>query len=107
MRLLELEQIGQNVTGIECISADGWVMHPWFLFRGTDQMDDWYDGDDHPDHFKVIKPIAKGWTDDETAIQWLLDFHYATKKRITRGRPRILLMDNHGSHTTPEFGYLC
>ena len=23
--------IGQNITGIECISADGWVMHPWFL----------------------------------------------------------------------------
>lgn len=99
--------IGQNVTGIECISADGWVMHPWFLFCGSDQMDDWYDRDDYPDHFKVIKLITKGWSDDMTAIQWLLDFHYATKKRVTRGRPRVLLMDNHGSHGTPEFEYLC
>lgn len=26
-------RIGQNITGIEYISADGWVMHPWFLIR--------------------------------------------------------------------------
>ncbi|KAJ5971801.1 uncharacterized protein N7479_001719 [Penicillium vulpinum] len=38
-------RIGQNITGIECISADGWVMHPWFLIRGSEQMEDWYDGD--------------------------------------------------------------
>ena len=28
--------IGENITGIECISADGWVMHPWFLIRGSE-----------------------------------------------------------------------
>lgn len=29
--------IGQNSTGIECVSADGWYMHPWFLIRGVEQ----------------------------------------------------------------------
>ncbi|KAI3127953.1 transcriptional regulator family: Centromere protein B, DNA-binding region [Penicillium roqueforti] len=99
--------IGQNITGIECISADGWVMHPWFLMCGSEQMEDWFDGDNDPSNYRVIKPTAKGWTDDKTAIQWLLDFHYTTKKRVAKGRPRVLVMDNHGSHGTPEFEYLC
>lgn len=100
-------EIGQNITGIECISADGWVMHPWFLIRGVEQMDDWYDGDDSMNHYKIIKPTTKGWTDDLTAVQWLLDFHHTTKRRVTKGRPRVLVMDNHGSHGTPEFEHIC
>lgn len=99
--------IGENITGIECISADGWVMHPWFLIRGSEHMEDWYDGDDDPLGYRIIKPTANGWTDDRTAIQWLLSFHYATRKRVTKGRPRVLLMDNHGSHGTPEFEHIC
>jgi DNA-binding transcriptional MerR regulator len=82
-------------------------MHPWFLMRGSEQMEDWFDGDDDPTNYRVIKPTAKGWTDDTTAIQWLLDFHYATKKRVAKGRPRVLVMDNHGSHGTPEFEHIC
>lgn len=38
--------------------------------------------------------------DDETALQWLFSFHEATIGRVKKGRPRLLLMDNHGSHTT-------
>ena len=99
--------IGQNITGIECISADGWVMHPWFLIRGSEHMEDWFEDDDNIANYRVIKPTSKGWTDDTTAIQWLLDFHFVTKKRVTRGRPRVLIMDNHGSHRTPEFEHIC
>lgn len=104
---IETRGIGENITGIECISADGWVMHPWFLIRGSEQMEDWYDGDDDPSSYRIIKPTNKGWTDDKTAIQWLLDFHFTTKNRVTKGRPRVLLMDNHGSHGTPEFEHIC
>jgi hypothetical protein len=25
---------GENITAIECISADGWQMDPWFIFKG-------------------------------------------------------------------------
>lgn len=98
--------IGQNITGIECISADGWVMHPWFLIRGSEHMEDWFEDDDNIANYRVIKPTSKGWTDDTTAIQWLLDFHFVTKKRVTRGRPRVLIMDNHRSYGTPEFEHI-
>lgn len=83
------------------------VFHPWFLIRGSEQMEDWYDGDKDPSNYRVIKPTIKGWTDDKTAIQWLLDFHYTTRKRAAKHRPRVLLMDNHGSYRTPEFEHIC
>lgn len=70
-------------------------------------MEDWFEDDDNIANYRVIKPNSKGWTDDTTAIQWLLDFHFVTKKRVTRGRPRVLIMDNHGSYGTPEFEHIC
>lgn len=59
---------GQNITGIERICADGWVIHPWFLIRGSEHIEDWYDGDMNVEYYRVIKPTDKGWTDDETAL---------------------------------------
>jgi hypothetical protein len=55
-------------------------MHPWFLIRGSEQMEDWYD--ENPSNYRVIKSTSKGWTDDDIAIQWLTDFHHATRKRV-------------------------
>lgn len=98
---------GQNITGIECISADGWVMYPWFLVKGSEHMEDWYDLDSSANSFRIIKPTENGWTDDETAIQWFYSFHEATKKRVKNNRPRLLIMDNHGSHGTIEFLSIC
>jgi hypothetical protein len=36
------------------------VFHPWFLMCGSEQMEDWFDGDNDPSNYKVIKPTAKG-----------------------------------------------
>jgi hypothetical protein len=58
-------------------------MHPWFLMRGPERMEDWFDGDNGPTNYRAIKSTLKGWTENKTAIQWLLDFDYATKKQVT------------------------
>ena len=34
--------LAESITGIECIAADGWVMLPWFLVKGSRQMEEWY-----------------------------------------------------------------
>lgn len=44
-------------------------MYLWFLIYGSEQMEDWFDGDNDPSNYRVIKLTAKGWTDDKTAIQ--------------------------------------
>lgn len=91
----------ESITGIEYVSADGWVMLLWFLPKGTTHIEEWYTKIKIP-HFH-IKPTPNGWINDETANEWLCSFHEATIPLIKKGRPRLLLMDNHGSHTTLEF----
>jgi hypothetical protein len=99
---------GETITGIECIAADGWVMFPWFLVKGSVHMEDWYSNmSTSSSAYKVIHLTSSGWTDSETAYRWLCSFHEATKNRVRRGRPRLLLMDNHASHTTIEFLDFC
>ncbi|KAG0158450.1 hypothetical protein PDIDSM_5964 [Penicillium digitatum] len=66
----------ESITGIECISADGWLMLPWFLPKGNTHMEEWYENITTTD-FR-IKPTTNGWIDDETALQWLFSFHEAT-----------------------------
>ncbi|CRL28782.1 Homeodomain-like [Penicillium camemberti] len=31
----------ESITGIECIAADGWLMLPWFLPKGSLLMEEW------------------------------------------------------------------
>ncbi|KAJ5383817.1 hypothetical protein N7517_001728 [Penicillium concentricum] len=76
-------------------------MLPWFLPKGSLHIAEWYENITTPD-FR-IKPTPSGYTDDEIALQWLFSFHEATISRVQKGRPRLLLMDNHRSHTTIEF----
>lgn len=33
----------EPITGIECISIDGWLMLPWFLPKGNSHMEEWYE----------------------------------------------------------------
>ncbi|KAJ5375434.1 hypothetical protein N7517_007440 [Penicillium concentricum] len=39
--------------------------------------------------------------------QRLFSFHKATISRVQKGRPRLLLIDNHRSYTTIEFTQFC
>jgi hypothetical protein len=98
----------ETITGIKCIAADSWVMFPWFLVKGSVYMEDWYSSiSTASSAYKVIHLTSNGWTDSETAFRWLCSFHEATKNRVGYGRPRLLLMDNHASHTTIKFFDFC
>ena len=79
-------------------------MFPWFLVKGGVYMEDWYSS---PSAYKVIHLTSNSWTDSEAAYRWLYTFHKATKNRVRRGRPRLLLIDNHTSYITIEFFDFC
>ncbi|KAJ5790239.1 uncharacterized protein N7518_007250 [Penicillium psychrosexuale] len=97
--------LAESITGIECIAVDGWAMLPWFLVKGCRQIEEWYTNITIPDF--CIKPTPKGWIDNDTAFKWLCSFHEATKNRVQKDRPRVLLIDNHLSHTSLEFTTFC
>jgi hypothetical protein len=94
----------ENVTSIECISASGWLMTPWYLVKGI-QHQELYDALDIDDY--RIRTTPNGLTNNDVAIEWLCCFHEATKDLVAPDRPRLLLMDNHESHCTIDFMTFC
>ena len=54
----------------------------------------------------MFKASAQGWTTDQIGLQWIYHFDKSTKSK-TIGSKRLLILDNHGSHTTLEFTSFC
>jgi hypothetical protein len=44
--------IGELVSAIECIAADGFTVTPYFIFKGTYHLERWYDSD-IPDEYRI------------------------------------------------------
>ena len=51
----------------------------------------------------TIAVSEKGWTDDKLGLIWLQDIFEKHTAHRTRGNYRLLILDGHGSHGTPEF----
>ena len=59
--------VGETVTGVECIAADGWVMPPFFLFRGAYHLENWYrEQPDLPGSY-IIATSFTGWNNEVRA----------------------------------------
>jgi hypothetical protein len=54
----------------------------------------------------VIAVSDNGWTTDELGVEWNKHFNRCTASR-TSGAYRLLILDGHGSHVTPEFDQYC
>jgi len=86
---------------IECVSDDGFVVSTYMIFAGKMIMKEW--AKCFPDPQATIRVSDKGWTDNEIGVHWLRDtFDLYTKSRTT-GSHRLLILDGHGSHVSPEF----
>jgi hypothetical protein len=91
------------VTVIECINASGWSIPPFVILQGKLHQASWYQGLP-PDW--AIAVSDNGWTTDELGLEWVKHFHRHTEAR-TVGAYRLLILDGHGSHATPEFDQFC
>ena len=91
------------VTTIEGINAAGWAIPPFVILAGKLHQASWYQG--LPADW-VIAVSDNGWTTDELGFAWLKHFDSCTKTRTTSAY-RLLIIDGHGSHATPEFDQYC
>jgi hypothetical protein len=48
-----------------------------------------------------------GWTNNEIGLTWLKTVFDKYTKNHSVGRYRLLILDGHGSHVTPEFDQYC
>jgi len=101
-------QLGNRewVTIIEAISAQGIAIPPLVIFEAVMHQAAWYKDNIIP-HDWLIDVSENGWTINEIGLIWLKEvFHKHTKDR-TIGTHRLLVLDGHGSHISPEFDQFC
>ncbi|GMG43821.1 unnamed protein product [Aspergillus oryzae var. brunneus] len=92
------------VTSIECISSRG-PLPPCLIFKGKVHIEGWYEMG-LPSDWR-IETSANGWTTDEIGLRWLQQLFIPFTAGRTVGRYRLLILDGHGSHLTPQFDDIC
>ena len=94
------------VTAIEAVSANGFAIPPLIILEGVMHQASWYSDRVLPPDW-TIAVSDNGWTNNDIGLIWLKDvFDKHTKPRLV-GQYRLLLLDGHGSHVTPEFDLYC
>ncbi|SLM33856.1 transposase tan1-aspergillus niger [Lasallia pustulata] len=92
------------VTAVEAINASGWALPPMIIFAGKMHQAAWYDA--LPPQW-TIAVSENGWTTDKIGLVWLQTVFNKHTKARTVGQYRLLILDGHGSHATPEFDRFC
>lgn len=94
------------VTSIECINSTGWVLPPCIIFKGKVHIKGWYQDMALPANWR-IEVSENGWTTDQIGLQWLQKVFIPATTSRTTGRYRLLILNGHGSHLTPQFDQIC
>ena len=91
------------VTAIEAVNATGWSIPPFIILAGKLHQAAWYRA--LPGNWAIVVS-DNGWTTDELGYKWIKHFNLHTESQ-TKGAYRLLILDGHGSHATPEFDQYC
>jgi hypothetical protein len=94
------------VTTIEAISASGYALPPCVIFKGKVFMKAWFGDTDLPATW-LFAVSEKGWTTDSISLEWLQKVFIPSSIGRTKGVYRLLVLDGHGSHLTPQFDEIC
>ena len=93
------------MTAIEAICADGYILPPCVIFAGKVYISGWFETN-LPSDWR-IEISNNGWTTDEIGLRWLQEHFIPHINSRIRGRYRLLILDGHGSHLTPQFDRIC
>jgi len=99
------------VTLVACICADGSVVPPSLIYKGSGGRvnANWATDADPTTQF-YLSSSKKGWTNDSVGFDWLVQvFDPSTKKLKEDGsiRHRLLIVDGHSSHVNHKFLQQC
>jgi hypothetical protein len=84
--------------------TDGSLTPPFIVMKGKEFNQAWfYQGLPSTWTFSVG---VNGRTTNQIGFQWIQHFEKHTRTKITSNK-RLLVLDNHDSHTTPEFRTFC
>ncbi|KAM4061508.1 DDE superfamily endonuclease [Hirsutella rhossiliensis] len=98
------QEIENGVTVIESINCLGWVLPAMVIFQGKVHQASWYKAG-VPKDWQIA--VSDKWTSDDLGLHWLKAVFDPYTRRRTVGTRRLLILDGHGSHVTPEFDKYC
>ena len=95
----------ETITVIECISATGVILPPKIIFKGKYHQVGWTAARTTPlPSDWSISVSHNGWTNEELGYEWLMDVFIP---KTACDRIRLLLLDGHSSHISPDFIRAC
>jgi 4-hydroxybenzoate polyprenyltransferase len=95
------------ITILEAISATGRCLDPLVVFKGKHVQHQWFPEElDFLTNWKFTSS-KKGWTNDEIGLAWLQEVFLPGSKPARTNEKRLLILDGHGSHITPDFMRIC
>ena len=99
----------EMVTLIEAVTASGFVYPPFLITKGKVHTANFFRNLDKKKHSDIlIAKSAKGWTDDELGMEWLRRVYEPySRKLISPGEKRLLILDGHFSHVNEQFIDFC
>jgi hypothetical protein len=93
------------VTVIQGISASGYALPPFIIYKGKNHLSGWYEETGIPSNW-VFGVSDNGWTNNALGFEWLKHFNAHTEER-TVGVWRLLILDGHESHNSQDFKDYC
>ncbi|MDP1994524.1 MAG: transposase [Ignavibacteria bacterium] len=93
------------VTVIEAVGARGVAIPPLVILEAKWHQESWFENDLPSDWSITVS--ENGWTNNEIGLTWLKTVFDKHTKGRTIGKYRLLILDGHSSHATPEFDYYC
>jgi DDE superfamily endonuclease/helix-turn-helix, Psq domain len=105
--MAKLKQPGNRewVTVIQGVNALGWSLPPFVVVKGVYHLSSWREESRFPDDWR-IHVSDNGWTTNEITMDWIRHFEKQTQPRKVGGF-RLLILDGHESHHTPDFELYC
>jgi hypothetical protein len=94
------------VTIIECVSSKGLSIPPVLILKVKQHQAAWYQEPKLPQDW-LIATSQNGWITDEIGLRWLKDVFEPYSRRYSTGAKRLLILNGHSSHLTPEFDTFC
>ncbi|KAL8284538.1 hypothetical protein RB600_009104 [Gaeumannomyces tritici] len=95
---------------VECISGTGVTLNPLIIFKGKSVQQQWFPTEKGPWEDWKFHATDNGWITDDTALFWLSEVFIPAVcpvRKDARKEAKLLILDGHGSHVTPEFMAAC
>lgn len=96
------------ITLLACICSDGSLLPPTLIYEGKAGLQSsWVDDVEAGKHEVFIANSSSGWTNNDIGLAWLEQVFERCTAEKARRQWRLLIVDGHGSHLSPQFIDFC